>query len=101
MARDRGRFTEEFRDSVATPVRSVALLCLAVVFVLVLQNLQDLVGGSQPVAWAVIGSLALAFAYGFIVSTSSPRCPSTTTVEWRTWNAPDSFLGLLEHGASA
>lgn len=52
---------------------AVALVCLAAVFVLVLQNLQDLVGGSQPVAWGVIGSLALAFGYGIVVSTRNPR----------------------------
>ena len=52
---------------------AVALVCLAVVFVLVLQNLRDLVGGSQPVAWAVLGSLGLAFVYGFTVSTRHPE----------------------------
>ncbi len=52
---------------------SIALLCLVVVFVLVLQNLEELVGGSAPVALAVLGSLALAFAYGFIVSARRPE----------------------------
>ncbi len=51
----------------------VALVCLVIVFVLVLQNLRELVGGSQPVAWAVLAALALAFAWGSIVSTRRPE----------------------------
>ncbi|NIL91940.1 hypothetical protein RhoFasSB10_04294 [Rhodococcus fascians] len=51
---------------------AIALICLVAVFVLVLQNLRELVGGSLPVAWAVLGLLTAAFAYGFVVATRKP-----------------------------
>lgn len=66
-----GKLHESIGRVIVAP--AVALVCLAAVFVLVLQNLRDLVGGSQLVAWAVLGSLALAFAWGFTVSTRNPE----------------------------
>ena len=66
-----GTLEESVVRVIVAPV--VALACLVVVFVLVLQNLRDLVGGSQPVAWAVLGSLALAFAWGFTMAIRRPE----------------------------
>jgi amino acid transporter len=66
-----GALDESFGRVIVVPL--VALVCLVAVFVLVLQNLRDLVGGSRPVAWAVLGSLALAFAWGFTVATRRPE----------------------------
>lgn len=66
-----GTLEESVVRVIVAPV--VALVSLVAVFVLVLQNLRDLVGGSQLVAWVVLGSLTAAFAWGFTVATRHPE----------------------------
>ena len=65
FARDRRGYSQ-WRVRIAP---ALGLLGLTVGLVLIVANLEDLVGGSTILGWAIVGLLVVAFVAGFIVGT--------------------------------